>query len=107
MFVSTYGPDWTQGVVSDHVHRALEAGWTQRVTAGGRHVVVSPDGYPEPVLCSEIVRIDTEDGPTDGRCGCQVDGAGIACEGHAAMVAEWMAQGEAETLAWERSLDAA
>ncbi len=77
-YLGTYGPKYREGVLSDHLCWAQQAGATTRLTASGRHRVVFPDGSTAQVLCSEIVRIPTEDGPIDGRCGSPV----AAGEGH-------------------------
>jgi hypothetical protein len=92
------------GVLVDHVESAREMG--ARVVEGshGRgYVVVGRRAYP--ILCGDIVRIETEDGPSDGRCGriAQADGA---CPVHAAQRDYWQSLSEAERVAVEREEDA-
>lgn len=96
--VGCYGQTWRQGVLSDHLHQAEQAGAKVRLLASGTHVVVLPGGVVEPVLCSEIVEVWTEDGVIDGRCGIPVmRGAGhFCCEGH-----QWV-----ETMVAEREVSA-
>lgn len=86
-----YGPDWRRGVVSDHLHLVVvEGGATVHTSASGRRTYVTHDGVTEPVLCSELVEVPTEDGPIEGRCGRYVVN-GVTCEGHA-----WLIQREEE-----------
>lgn len=76
-----YGPTWRQGILSDHVHLAIEGGATERRSASGRRFYVTQDGRTEPVLCSELVEVWTEDGCTGGRCGRYATD-GVTCDGH-------------------------
>jgi hypothetical protein len=64
--VGRYGPTWREGILAEHVIDA------EQVHALG-----------VPVLCGEIVWIQTEDGRMDGRCGGPVTGPdGWTCESH-------------------------
>jgi hypothetical protein len=99
-FLGAYGQDYRRGLLIDHIDLFEAAGGTIRV---GKHATwaILP-GYPAiPVVCGDIIRIDTEDGPTDGRCGLNVGPHG-ACEGHYEQKVYWASQTEAETCQWER-----
>lgn len=87
--IGAYGPDWTRGVISDHERIAVEMGLPVRVSASGKRRYVVIDHRAEPVLCSEVVEILTEDGPIDGRCGIPVEGDAYACPGHEAIIAHY------------------
>lgn len=104
-FGQAYGPDYRLGVITDHVGQAQAAGWTVHVAASGRTYISDPKGAALPVLCGEIVRIDTEDGPTDGRCGHFVDHDDIACAGHAVGINAWRNASEIERVAIEARED--
>ena len=74
------------GLLSEHVPAFVAAGGTVRDAASGSGrswAVRSFDRLAIPVVCSEIIPVMTEDGPSDGRCGLDalVEGS---CEGHAA-----------------------
>jgi hypothetical protein len=97
--IGRFGQDWTEGVLSEGLDLP-----TRRL-ASGTTVAVDSRGHAHRVLCSEIVMIVTEDGRMDGRCGGLVTAEGEACPGHAAQLASWRGQSEAEALAWERELD--
>ncbi len=105
--VGHYGPgtsDWDddgehhivyrQGVLSDHIESFLAAGGgTTLVVGPGTDApqvtyAVLPDGSRVPVVCSEVIPVRTEDGPSDGRCGhdATVDGM---CEWHAEERDSW------------------
>lgn len=104
-FVGFYGNDPKWGVLFDHLEGFDAAGGTVRGAASGKgHMWAVVDGRAYPVVCSEIIEVSTEDGPSTGRCGapCEV---GPSCEYHAEIIAAWRAQSEAETVAWEHSLD--
>jgi hypothetical protein len=98
-----YGQGWRQGLLSDHVGLALDLGF-RVVTLSHTRRLVCEDGLTFPVVCSEIVMVDTEDGPIDGRCGLVADLDGF-CEPHAAQVSEWRAMSELERALWERTND--
>lgn len=71
--------------------------------------------------CPEIVMIQTEDGPVDGRCmgpivevevppsrrygETESTRQAFACEGHSQQIVGWARQTEAETIAWEKAQD--
>lgn len=95
-----YGPE-NEGIISEHLHAAQVP--TRRL-AGGRWVAVI-DGYAVPVLCPDVIAINTEDGPGTGRCGDYVDAEGGLCEGHHRQVKAWLALSEPEKAAWERRHD--
>lgn len=96
-----YGNSWRQGVISEHLR-----GEPTFLVDGVLSVVDDYDEV-EPVLCSELVWVDTEEGRIDGRCGDYVDVelGGFACTGHAEERLQWASQSEAEIMAWERALD--
>lgn len=102
-FLGAYGQDWRRGLLIDHTDAFEAAGGTIRV---GKHATWALlPGYPAiPVVCGDIVRIDTEDGPTDGRCGLNVTADG-ACEMHHDQHVFWASQTEAEVDQWERDRD--
>lgn len=121
-FVSTYGQppvwpfedcadahpapaDYRRGVASDHVRAAAELEGVVVVTGTLCQYVVdeAADGAAYPVLCSELVEVSTEDGPSDGRCGfLATDQEMGSCAGHAEERREWTAMSEAEKAHWER-----
>lgn len=106
MNVGSYGPGYRHGVITDHVGRAQQEGWTVHVAASGRTYISDPKGAAYPVLCGEIVHINTEDGPTDGRCGSYVYHDGIACPSHASAIERWRGTSEIERAAIERREEA-
>lgn len=83
-YVAPYGPRWREGILIDHVEAAQRAGHVL-VRTGSGHGWVRPaaGGRAIRVVCGEIVRIDTEDGPVSGRCGTPVLLDAAVCEGHA------------------------
>lgn len=78
--ISGYGPQWTLGIISEHLYKVEahhdDEGW----------FVVDEHGDRYPVLCSELIKIHTEDGPIEGRCGIEVDADGYACELHHSVI---------------------
>lgn len=81
-FVGAYGQTWRAGVLSEHLDLFRRAGGTHRPsrsTGAGWAVV---DGKAFPIVCSEIVRVDTEDGPVSGRCGANALEATGTCDYH-------------------------
>lgn len=84
-YVGVYGPDWKQGVLSEHLYLAGWVGIREHITASGRHIAILPDGETWPVVCSELIEIHTEDGPIVGRCGAPVTHGPdhFCCDGHA------------------------
>lgn len=81
---------WIDGVITDHVGRALEAGYVVHVAASGRtYIAPEAGGTAVPVLCGEIVAVPTEDGWVDGRCASPVMNDDVACPGHAAQINAW------------------
>jgi hypothetical protein len=85
--IGRYGPDWVTGVISDHEYLANEIQRGDAATTQ-RYARVGNEWYP--VLCGEIVMIDTEDGRIDGRCGQPVHGDDVACPDHQADITRWM-----------------
>lgn len=82
-FTGAYGPDWETGVLADHVGAATEAGiLIHRSPKGWAHATGPKGGAAVPVLCGEIIWINTEDGRIDGRCGLPVRHGEFACPGH-------------------------
>ena len=77
-FVGSYGEDWRQGVLSEHLEHVKDH---LRQLVNGRVVVVDEYGNAWPIVCSELVEIWTEDGPIVGRCGKKVEEGG-ACRAH-------------------------
>lgn len=86
-FTGSYGPDWKTGVVVDHLGSAVEAGMLVHTSPSGAVYVTGPKGgVAVPVVCGEIIMIDTEDGRIDGRCGLPVKADEGACPGHWAQI---------------------
>lgn len=82
-FVGAYGQAWREGVLSEHLDLFVRAGGTHRPSKGaGAGWAVMEDGRAVPVVCSEIVRVDTEDGPVSGRCGANALAATGTCGYH-------------------------
>ena len=101
-FIGSYGPAYRSSLVIDHVDLFEAAGGTIHV---GKHATwaMVPGWQAFPVVCGDIVRIDTEDGPTDGRCGRNVVGDLGACQAHADERQGWLDMDESERCAWEMS----
>lgn len=81
-----YGIAYRAGLLSDHVEAFVAAGGVVRAAASGSGrtwAVRSWDRLAIPVVCSEIIPVMTEDGPSDGRCGLDALVEGC-CKGHAA-----------------------
>ncbi len=81
-FIGSYGQTWRPALISEHLDLFIQAGGTHRPansTGAGWAVV---DGVAYPVVCSEIVRVDTEDGPVSGRCGHNALAATGTCDYH-------------------------
>lgn len=77
--VGSYGQDWKRGVLSEH----LRPGHATHLLPAGTWIVIQPDGHTVRVVCSELVRILTEDGPISGRCGRPVTaGSKLVCHRH-------------------------
>ncbi len=101
-FLVGYGQDWTVGVISEHLDAFVAAGGTwRRARSGSGRVWAIVAGKAYPVLCSEIVRVDTEDGPVSGRCGIAAT-VDASCPNHADQRAQWFAQSESEIAYLER-----
>lgn len=80
-FVGVYGNGpFRQGIISEHVPAAARAGLTYRALSRSG-IIVDPEGRTAPVLCSELIRVDTEDGPVSGRCGALANLDGV-CDRH-------------------------
>lgn len=105
-FIGLYGQAYRAGLLSEHVEMFREAGGVVRPAASGSgaHWAVVDGSNVYPVVCSELIVVDTEDGPVSGRCGYLAELEG-ACERHGAILADWAAQSEAEAVAWERARD--
>lgn len=69
VFVGAFGPRWRAGVLSEQLDLFKRAGGVHRPSRslGAGWAVIEGKAYP--VVCSELVRVDTEDGPVSGRCG--------------------------------------
>jgi hypothetical protein len=94
-----YGPDHTEGILSDSLYQLLEGGAvrTHRTPSGNLVAFPVRGGRSVSVLCSEIVMISTEDGPATGRCGAPViDGNFLCCPGHTAEREGWASLSEIE-----------
>lgn len=91
-----YGPD-QEGILVDHLG---DAGLEAHVIADGR-LIVAIDGKIVEVLCSELIMVNTEDGPGTGRCGTPLRGDVYACPGHTAEIERWQSMPEAEKADWE------
>lgn len=81
-FIGAYGQNWRSGLISEHLDLFVRAGGTHRASRSGSAGWAVVDGKAYPVLCSELVRIDTEDGPQSGRCGSPALEATGTCEAH-------------------------
>ena len=97
-FIGAYGPRHREGLISEHTWAFEKAGGTIRYSTSGtgRQWALVPSGKGEkayPVVCSEIIKVDTEDGPTSGRCGEPAMRLG-ACERHAEEIESYMAMSE-------------
>lgn len=82
-FIGGYGRSWRSGLLSEHLHLFVRAGGTHRLPSrsnGAGWAII--DGRAYPVVCSELVWIDTEDGRIDGRCGANAMAETGTCEGH-------------------------
>lgn len=76
-----YGPDGQCfGIITDHIH-LLDG--EVRDLDGYAYAISKYDSKHFAVLCSEIIRVDTEDGPSDGRCGENVRTGQYTCDMHA------------------------
>lgn len=84
LHVGHYGVTYRPGVLTEHVDAFIAAGGRIRPAASGSGLLwaVLPSGAVAPVVCSELVWIDTEDGRIDGRCGFNA-GADGRCARHA------------------------
>lgn len=101
-FIGFYGNNWARGLLSEHADLFVQAGGVIRTSPSARTSrAVLPDGSTAPVVCSEIIRIDTEDGPQSGRCGLLAERDGC-CDSHADMIAFWRTQSDMEVAQWER-----
>ena len=100
-FIGSYGPTYRSSLVIDHTNLFEAAGGTIHVGLHATWAMV-PGWQAFPVVCGEIVWIDTEDGRTDGRCGINVDGDKGACAAHAEERDAFMAMDESELCQWER-----
>lgn len=77
--VGMYGQDWNHGILSDHASQGVKF---ETVDDAGNRVAHLHDGEVEPILCSELVWVWTEDGRIDGRCGLPVPAGERTCVGH-------------------------
>jgi hypothetical protein len=85
------------GIIGEHLHAA---GLESHVIADGRQIVAI-DGKIVEVLCSELIRVRTEDGDRDGRCGTPLRGDAWACPGHTQELEGWMSMSEIDRAEWE------
>lgn len=81
-FVRLYGRGWKPGVVVDDVPAFEAAGGVVRDGAHGGMWAVVEGGRAYPVVCGDIVMLDSEDGPVTGRCGLAASSETGACVGH-------------------------
>lgn len=82
-FIGAYGQNWREGLLSEHLDLFVRAGGVHRPSThglGAGWAVI--DGRAIPVVCSEIVRVDTEDGPVSGRCGANAYALTGTCDFH-------------------------
>lgn len=81
-FIGSYGPRWRAGLLSEHLDLFVRAGGTHRPSrsTGAGWAVIEGKAYP--VVCSELVWVDTEDGRIDGRCGELALDATGTCPAH-------------------------
>lgn len=106
-FVGTYGPTWRTGVLSEMVDAFTRAGGAVRPAASGSGLwwAVPPGELAVPVVCSELVWVNTEDGPVTGRCGEDATRGG-SCAGHRNELDAWAAMTEPQRALWERGQEA-
>jgi hypothetical protein len=94
---------WAAGIIGLLVDQvaAFEAAGGRIVdgSAGRSYALIGIQAYP--VLCGDLVPWQTEDGPSDTRCGQRVTRHG-QCEWHAAQMDWWRSLTEAEKAAQER-----
>lgn len=81
-FIGAYGPDWRSGLLSEHLELFRRAGGTHRPASSDGAGWAVIDGKAVPVVCSELIRVDTEDGPVSGRCGANALDATGTCYAH-------------------------
>jgi hypothetical protein len=81
-FIGSYGQTWRWGLLSEHLDLFVRAGGTHRPSRSDKAGWAVVDGVAYPVVCSEIVRVDTEDGPVSGRCGANAIEETGTCEAH-------------------------
>lgn len=89
--VGQYGPGWSEGVITEHLHLADPA-HVRTLANGDRVVLVSDRGTLRravPVVCSEVIEVPTEDDPVSGRCGLRVRGDDFACPDHMDVIASY------------------
>lgn len=104
-FLSAYGHRWVTGVITEHLEAFVAAGGVVRQArsgSGAAWAIVGRKAYP--VLCSDLIPVQTEDGTISGRCGILAVRHG-SCENHAAEADTWLAMAEIERKAWERDRD--
>lgn len=75
------------GIITEHEY--LVSGHTRVNSDGFR--VIDLDGAEDGILflCSELVHINTEDGPDVGRCGTPVLGSDFMCGDHKSERVRW------------------
>lgn len=81
-FIGSYGQAWRSGLLSEHLDLFVRAGGTHRPSRSDGAGWAVVEGKAFPVVCSELVRVDTEDGPISGRCGANALAETGTCEGH-------------------------
>jgi len=80
-FIGSYGQTWRSGLISEHLDLFVRAGGTHRPSRGTGAGWAVVEGRAYPVLCSEIIRVVTEDGAQSGRCGIPANANG-SCDAH-------------------------
>lgn len=75
-----YGQEWKRGILLDHLHLAKEHGLRVTTVAAGTTWISEGTRVAVPLVCGELIWIDTEDGRIDGRCGLRLNH--FACPRH-------------------------
>lgn len=83
------GITYRRSLISEHVEAFRDAGGRIHTAASGLRWAIVPGEAAAPVVCSEIIQVETEDGVDTGRCGQNADAEGM-CDVHAADYARYL-----------------